>query len=69
MSLKSGTSTIYLEILDYRYVFLSISYSVDIKKRYVEILNFRHFHRHIVFTDEGKKMRNKELRIISICLW
>lgn len=37
-------------------------YSVDTKKRYVEILNFRHFHRHIMFTDEGKKMRNKEIK-------
>lgn len=37
-------------------------YSVDTKKRYVEILNFRHFHKHIVFTDEGEKMRNKEIK-------
>jgi len=37
-------------------------YSVDTKKRYVEILNFRHFHRHIVFIDEGQKMRNKEIK-------
>lgn len=35
---------------------------VDTKKRYVEILNFRHFHKHIVFTDEGEKMRNKEIK-------
>lgn len=37
-------------------------YSVDTKKRYVEILNFRHFHKHIVFIDEGEKMRNKEIK-------
>lgn len=37
-------------------------YSVDTKKRYVEILNFRNFHKHIVFTDEGDKMRNKEIK-------
>lgn len=36
--------------------------SVDTKKRYVEILNFRHFHKHIVFTNEGEKMRNKEIK-------
>lgn len=36
--------------------------SVDTKKRYVEILNFRHFHKHIVFTDEGEKMGNKEIK-------
>ena len=35
---------------------------VDTKKKYVEILNFRHFHKHIVFTDEGEKMRNKEIK-------
>lgn len=37
-------------------------YCVDTKKRYVEILNFRHFHKHIVFTNEGEKMRNKEIK-------
>ena len=37
-------------------------YSVDTKKRYVEILNFRHFHKYIVFTDEVDKMSNKEIK-------
>lgn len=37
-------------------------YCVGTKKRYVEILNFRHFHRYIVFTDESEKMRNKEIK-------
>lgn len=34
----------------------------DTKERYVEIFNFRHFHKYIVFTDEGEKMRNKEIK-------
>ena len=28
----------------------------------VEILNFRHFFKHIVFTSEGDKTRNKEIK-------
>ena len=36
-------------------------YCVDTKERLVEILYFRHFHKHIVFTDEGEKMRNREI--------
>ena len=31
-------------------------------KKYVEILNFRHFFKHIVFTSDGDKMRNKEIK-------
>lgn len=31
-------------------------------KNYVEILNFRHFFKHIVFTSEGDKIRNKEIK-------
>ena len=31
-------------------------------ENFIEILRFRHFHRHIVFTDEGEKMRNKEIK-------
>ena len=37
-------------------------YSVDTKKRYVEILCFKHFHKHIVFTGDGEKFRNKEIK-------
>lgn len=33
-------------------------------ENFIEILRFRHFHRHIVFTDEGEKMRNKEINEI-----
>lgn len=32
------------------------------KTNYVEILNFRHFFKHIVFTSEGDKIRNKEIK-------
>lgn len=28
----------------------------------LEILNFRHFHKHIVFSTDGSKIRNKELK-------
>ena len=31
-------------------------------KNYVEILNFRHFFKHMVFTSEGDKIRNKEIK-------
>ena len=31
-------------------------------KNYVEILYFRHFFKHIVFTSEGNKIRNKEIK-------
>nr|WP_080629780.1 hypothetical protein [Clostridium tyrobutyricum] len=37
-------------------------YSVDTTKNYVEILNFRHFFKHFVFTSEGDKIRNKQLK-------
>ena len=37
-------------------------YSVDTKKKHVEILNFRHFFKHMVFTGEGKKCRNKVIK-------
>ena len=32
------------------------------KSRYIEILRFRHFAKHVVFTDNGTKTRNKEIR-------
>ena len=35
---------------------------VATKANYVEILNFRHFFKHIVFTSEGDKIRNKEIK-------
>lgn len=31
-------------------------------KNYVEILNFRHFVKYFVFTSEGDKIRNKQLK-------
>lgn len=37
-------------------------YSINAKKRYVEIRSFRHFHKHIVFADAGEKMRKKEIK-------
>ena len=40
----------------------SRDYSVDTKKNYVEILNFRHFFKHIVFTGDGEKCRNKVIK-------
>jgi len=36
--------------------------SVDTKSIYVEILRFKHFTRHMVFTENGKKSRNKEIK-------
>ena len=35
---------------------------VATKTNYVEILNFRHFFKHIVFTSGGDKIRNKEIK-------
>ena len=35
---------------------------VATKTNYVEILNFRHFFKHIVFTSECDKTRNKEIK-------
>lgn len=35
---------------------------VATKTNYVEILNFRHFFKHIAFTSEGDKIRNKEIK-------
>ncbi|MDF2522446.1 MAG: hypothetical protein K0R31_87 [Clostridiales bacterium] len=37
-------------------------YSVATTKNYIEILNFRHFFNHFVFTNEGDKIRNKQLK-------
>ena len=37
-------------------------YCVATKTNYVEILNFRHFFKNIVFTSEGDKIRNKEIK-------
>lgn len=39
---------------------------VATKKNYVEILNFRHFVDYFVFTSEGDKIRNKQLKNIPI---
>jgi hypothetical protein len=36
--------------------------SVDTKSIYVEILRFKHFTRHMVFTGNDKKSRNKEIK-------
>ena len=35
---------------------------VATKRNYIEILNFRYFFQHIVFTSEGDKIRNKEIK-------
>lgn len=35
---------------------------VATKTNYVAILNFRRFSKHIVFTGEGDKIRNKEIK-------
>ncbi len=35
---------------------------VATKEEYVEILEFTHFFKHIVFTSEGDKIRNKEIK-------
>lgn len=32
------------------------------ERNLVEILRFRHFFKHIVFTSEGDKIRNKEIK-------
>ena len=37
-------------------------YSVATKTLRLEILNFRHFFKHMVFISEGEKIRNKEIR-------
>ena len=37
-------------------------YSVATTSRYVEILYFKHFYKHIVFTGQGDKIRNKEIK-------
>lgn len=37
-------------------------YCVDTTSGYVEILSFRHFFKHIVFTGEGDKIRNKVIK-------
>ncbi|MBO0525306.1 hypothetical protein EXQ31_07450 [Clostridium botulinum] len=31
-------------------------------KNYIEIINFRHFFKHFVFTSEGDNIRNKQLK-------
>ena len=55
------------EIVGYKYYvikdcLLYTSCSVATKTSYVEILNFRHFFKHIVFTSEKDKIRNKEIK-------
>ena len=35
---------------------------VATKTNYVEILDFKHFHKYIAFTDKGEKMRNKKIK-------
>lgn len=37
-------------------------YCVDTKENLVEILYFRHFAKHFMFTSEGEKIRNKHLK-------
>lgn len=37
-------------------------YCVDTKEKLVEILYFRHFAKHFVFSPEGKNSRNKHLK-------
>ena len=37
-------------------------YCVATTSRYVEILYFKHFYKHIVFTGEGDKFRNKVIK-------
>lgn len=37
-------------------------YCVATTSRYVEILYFKHFYKHIVFTGEGDKIRNKVIK-------
>ena len=51
---KIGNS--YSAVLSYR------DLCVATKMNYVEILNFRHFFKHIVFTGGGDKIRNKEIK-------
>ena len=38
-------------------------YCVATKEKLVEILYFRHFAKHFMFTSEGEKIRNKHLKI------
>lgn len=38
----------------------------------LEILNFSHFHKHIVFASDGNKIRNKELKMyfdVSVAIY
>lgn len=35
---------------------------VATKRNYIEILSFKHFHKHFVFVREGEKTRNKVLK-------
>lgn len=35
---------------------------METKSGYVEILRFRHFVKHVAFTDNGEKYRNKVLK-------
>ena len=37
-------------------------YCFATSKKYVEILSFKHFYRHVVFTSEGAKIRNKQIK-------
>ena len=37
-------------------------YCVDTKEKFVEVLYFRHFAKHFMFTSEGEKIRNKHLK-------
>ncbi|MCH4258871.1 MAG: hypothetical protein LKF87_07865 [Clostridium tyrobutyricum] len=37
-------------------------YSFATKERYVEILDFKHFLKHIVFIENSDKSRNKEIK-------
>ena len=37
-------------------------YGVDTKEKLVEVLYFRHFAKHFMFTSESEKIRNKHLK-------
>lgn len=43
-------------------LYFAIYNCVDATIRYVEILCFRHFFKHIVFTGEGDKIRNTVIK-------
>ncbi len=55
----------YISAILWGYVLIWYScrdYCVDTKENLVEILYFRHFAKHFMFTSEGEKIRNKHLK-------